>query len=85
MQAWIIGLITKLTQYLATFLFDRIISSIRSYLETRAEDKAREAKFDQAKKNIIEAGKDPNLSPEERAKVQEDAFKKYINDINSKS
>lgn len=85
MQAWILKIITKLTQYLATFLFERIISSIRSYLEKRAEDKARESKFEEAKKNIIEAGKDPNLSPEERAKVQEDAFKKYINDINSRS
>lgn len=85
MQAWILKIITKLTQYLATFLFERIISSIRSYLEKRAEDKAQESKFEEAKKNIIEAGKDPNLSPEERAKVQEDAFKKYINDINSSS
>lgn len=85
MQAWILKIIAKLTQYLATFLFERIISSIRSYLEKRAEDKAQESKFEEAKKNIIEAGKDPNLSPEERAKVQEDAFKKYINDINSRS
>jgi len=82
MQAMILKFISNLIKYLALDLFKEIINSIRSYLEKRAEDKKRESEFDEAKKNIIEAGKDQNLSPEERAKVQEDAFKKLVDRIN---
>lgn len=84
MQAWILGIISKLIQYLAIDLFNKIIDGIRSYKENRADDKKLESEFSEAKKNIIEAGKDQNLSPEERAKVQEDAFKKLVNNINNK-
>ena len=82
MQAMILKFISNLIKYLALDLFKEIINSIRSYLEKRAEDKKRESEFDEAKKNIIEAGKDQNLSPEERAKVQEDAFKKLVDRVN---
>lgn len=82
MQAMILKFISNLIKYLALDLFKEIINSIRSYLEKRAEDKKRESEFDEAKKNIIEAGKDQNLSPEERAKAQEDAFKKLVDRIN---
>lgn len=78
----ILKFISNLIKYLALDLFKEIINSIRSYLEKRAEDKKRESDFDEAKKNIIEAGKDQNLSPEERAKVQEDAFKKLVDRVN---
>lgn len=82
MQAWILKFISNLIKYLAIDLFKEIINSIRSYMEKRADDKKLESEFSEAKKNIIEAGKDQNLSPEERAKVQEDAFKKLVDRIN---
>lgn len=79
MQVWFLKFIAPIWQFILKYGLEKITTYFKKLIEKRKIDKKREAAFAAAKEKYNKAGTDPNLTPEQRQKEQEDAFKDFVN------
>lgn len=76
-MAWLINLLKPIWTWLLSYGVEKAIAAIKLYFQQQAIKKDREASLKKALDEYQKAGTTPGLTPEQKAKEQEDAFKKY--------
>lgn len=79
MKAWLLKFFAPVWQFVLKYGFDKVATYFKKLIETRRINKEREAAFAKAKEKYINAGTNPDLTPEQKQKEQEDAFKDFVN------
>lgn len=78
----LLSFLSPLFNWLLSYGVQKIIQAIQHYRQEKAKAKEREAAFNKAKQEVINASKDNTLTEEERLKRQEDAFQKLVSTVN---
>lgn len=78
---WLIELLKPIWTWLLSTLMADAVSAIKLWLQEKAIEKKRASTAKQALDNYLAAGKSPELTPEQKAKEQEDAFEKLTTTV----
>lgn len=79
---WLLSALKPFLSWLASFFLNRLVRALQRYIEEKDKAKQREAAFEKAKLEVIEASRADHLTEEERIQRQKDAFKKLVDTVN---
>jgi hypothetical protein len=80
MSNWLLSLLKPLFSWLLSFGVKRFLGAIERYFNEKAKVEERDALRKKYEEELLQSSQDPNLTAEERAKRQEDAWQKYVSD-----
>ena len=83
MSAWLAKILQPIYKWIINYGIKKLWDYLYDYYSSWQAEQARSKKFKEIEKEFLEASNNPELTPEERMRAQEDAFKKLISDVNN--
>ena len=79
MPMWLVSFLAPVWQFLLKYGISQLVAYFKKQTEINKAKNDREAAFAKAKEKYNQAGTNPDLTPEQKQKEQEDAFNDFIN------
>jgi len=79
MPMWLVSFLSPVWQFILKYGLGQLTNYFKKVIDENKMNKDREDAFAKAKEKYMKAGTDPNLTPEQKQKEQENAFKDFIN------
>lgn len=79
MPVWLVSFFAPVWQFLLKLGLQKITTYFKKVIDQNRLNKERATAFAKAKEKYNQAGSDPSLTPEQKQKEQENAFKDFVN------